>query len=160
VCRSFCPSLCSKNFLDINIVSDSQKISWHHVSVSKHISKVSTFLLAGFLGTAGIAHFVVPKPFNDLIPEWLPGDASFYTYISGLAELAIAVGLVNSSTRKRAAWGAVVLFIAVYPGNLYMAYDWRDRELSQQLIAYGRLPFQIPLIWWAVTIARKSRATD
>gem|GEM_PF-6039515 len=49
--------------------------------MSKHISKVSTLLLAGFLGTAGIAHFVVPKPFNALIPDWLPGDAVFYTYI-------------------------------------------------------------------------------
>jgi uncharacterized membrane protein len=64
--------------------------------------------------------------------------------------------LFNPKTRKRAAWGAVVLFIAVYPGNLYMAYDWRDRELSQQLVAYGRLPFQFLLIWWAITISRKA----
>jgi uncharacterized membrane protein len=72
----------------------------------------------------------------------------------------IAVLLLKPSARSLAAWAAAALFIAVYPGNLYSAYDWRDRKLSQQLIAFGRLPFQIPLIWWAVTIARKSRATD
>jgi len=128
--------------------------------VSKHTTRLSTLLLAGFLLTAGIAHFVMPKPFNALIPEWLPGDAVFYTYISGLAEVLIAFLLLKPSTTTRAAWAAAALFIAVYPGNLYMAYDWRDRELAQQLIAYGRLPFQIPLIWWAVAIARKPRTTD
>ena len=126
------------------------------MAVSKTISKLSIFALAGFLGFAGIAHFLVPESFNALIPKWLPGDASFYTYISGLAEILIAVSLLNSSTRSRAAGAAVVLFIAVYPGNLYMAYDWRDREISQQLIAYGRLPFQIPLIWWAARIAKNT----
>lgn len=141
----------------IDIVSDGVTNSWHHVAVSKPISQISTFVLAGFLGVAGISHFSVPASFNALVPEWLPGNASFYTYISGLAEILIAVFLLKSSTRRRAAWAAVVLFIAVYPGNIYMAYDWRDREISQQLVAYGRLPFQILLIWWAVRIARNSQ---
>jgi len=120
------------------------------------VSKTSVFVLAGFLGVAGVAHFVAPDSFNALIPVWLPGNPSAYTYMSGLAELVIAVFLLVPSARKRAGWAAVALFIAVYPGNLYMAYDWRDRELAQQLVAYGRLPFQIPLIWWASTIARRS----
>lgn len=150
------PKFCSKIFLGINIVSDRTKISWHHVTMDKNLRSTSALVLATFLGVAGIAHFLTPSPFNELIPEWLPGEANLYTYVSGLAELAIAIGLVNSGTRKRAAWGAVVLFIAVYPGNLYMAYDWRNREFSQQLIAYGRLPFQFLFIWWAVTIARKT----
>ena len=124
--------------------------------MSKPIKPISAYLLATFLGVAGVSHFVVPDQFNALIPKWLPGNSSFYTYISGLAEILIATFLLKPSTRRRAAWGAVVLFIAVYPGNLYMAYDWRDREISQQLVAYGRLPFQFLLIWWAITISRKA----
>ena len=124
--------------------------------MSKSIKPISAYLLATFLGVAGVSHFVVPDQFNALIPKWLPGNSSFYTYISGLAEILIATFLLKPSTRRRAAWGAVVLFVAVYPGNLYMAYDWRDREISQQLVAYGRLPFQFLLIWWAITISRKA----
>ena len=124
--------------------------------MTKSIKPISAYLLATFLGVAGVSHFVVPDQFNALIPKWLPGNSSFYTYISGLAEILIATFLLKPSTRRRAAWGAVVLFIAVYPGNLYMAYDWRDRELGQQLVAYGRLPFQFLLIWWAITISRKA----
>ncbi len=148
--------LLRKNILLVDIVSDGTANSWHHVAVSKSIKPISAYLLATFLGVAGVSHFVVPDQFNALIPKWLPGDPSLYTYISGLAEIAIAIGLFNPKTRKRAAWGAVVLFVGVYPGNLYMAYDWRDRELGQQLVAYGRLPFQFLLIWWAITISRKA----
>jgi uncharacterized membrane protein len=113
-------------------------------------------MMASFLGFAGVAHFVVPERFNPLVPPWLPGDALFYTYASGVAEIAVAIGLFIPRTRRLAGWGAALLFLSVYPGNIYMAYDWRDREISQQLIAYLRLPFQIPLIWWAVSIARKT----
>ena len=122
----------------------------------KKISAFSAQILATFLGTAGVSHFVVPDQFNPLIPPWLPGDATFYTYASGIAELAVAISLFIPRTRRLAGCGAALLFLAVYPGNIYMAYDWRDRELSQQLVAYLRLPFQIPLIWWAVSIARKT----
>jgi len=55
-----------------------------------------------------------------------------------------------------ALWSAAALFLAVYPANLYMAWDWRDRELADRLVAYGRLPLQIPMIWWAVISARRT----
>ena len=122
----------------------------------KKISALSAQMMASFLGFAGVAHFVVPERFNPLIPPWLPGDAIFYTYASGVAELAVAIGLFLPRTRRLAGWVAALLFLSVYPGNIYMAYDWRDREISQQLVAYLRLPFQIPLIWWAISIARKT----
>ena len=122
----------------------------------KKISALSAQMMASFLGFAGVAHFVVPERFNPLIPPWLPGDATLYTYASGVAEIAVAIGLFILRTRRLAGWGAALLFLSVYPGNIYMAYDWRDREISQQLVAYLRLPFQIPLIWWAVSIARKT----
>ncbi|MDA0286367.1 MAG: hypothetical protein O3B92_03225, partial [Actinobacteria bacterium] len=78
--------------------------------MSKSVSKISIFVLAGFLGFTGISHFLVPASFNALVPEWLSGNSSFYTYISGLAEILIAIFLLKPSTRRRAAWAAVVLF--------------------------------------------------
>ena len=67
-------------------------------------------MMASFLGFAGVAHFVVPERFNPLIPPWLPGDAIFYTYASGVAELAVAIGLFLPRTRRLAGWGAALLF--------------------------------------------------
>jgi uncharacterized membrane protein len=61
---------------------------------------------------------------------------------------------LRPSTRKRAALAAFVLFIAVYPANLYMAWDWRDRPFGDQLISFGRLPFQFLFFAWALSVAR------
>ncbi len=114
-------------------------------------------LLAAFLLGAGIMHFVNPSFFDAIVPPWVPGSERAATYASGVAEVLVGVGIVFARTRRLALWSAAALFVAVYPANLYMAWDWRDRELSERLVAYGRLPLQIPLVWWAIANARRSR---
>ena len=113
-----------------------------------------------FLLFAGVMHFVSPDFFNDIVPPWLPPSESFWTYISGIAEIVIAVMLFNPSTRRRGAYAAVILFVAVYPANIYMTWDWRDRAASQQFVSYARLPFQFLFIWVAVQIARANPDTS
>ncbi|MFM8713887.1 MAG: hypothetical protein ACKOE7_11080, partial [Actinomycetota bacterium] len=112
-------------------------------------------LLAAFLLGAGIMHFVNPSFFDAIVPPWVPGSARAATYVSGVAEMLVGLGVIVGRTRRVALWSAAALFVAVYPANLYMAWDWRDRELADQLVAYGRLPLQIPMIWWAVALARR-----
>jgi uncharacterized membrane protein len=105
------------------------------------------------LVVAGVSHFVSPDFFDPIVPPWLPGPARAYTYASGLAEIAVGLALLPRRTRRAAAFAAAALFVAVYPANLYMAWDWRDRPLADQLVAWGRLPLQIPLVWWAIRVA-------
>jgi len=110
-----------------------------------------------FLGFAGVTHFVSPSFFDDIVPPWLPPSERFWTYISGIAEIVIALLLLRSSSRRVGALAAAWLFVAVYPANIYMAWDWRERALSEQLISYGRLPFQFLFIWLALRIAQVHR---
>lgn len=114
-------------------------------------------LLASFLLVAGVAHFANPEFFDAIVPPWAPGSARFATFASGIAELLVGLGICRRQTRRIALWCAAALFVAVYPANLYMAWDWRNRELADQLVAYGRLPLQIPMIWWAVALARRTQ---
>lgn len=113
-----------------------------------------------FLLFAGIMHFVNPQFFNDIVPPWLPPNESFWTYVSGVAEIVIALMLFRSSTRRQGAYLAVALFVAVYPANLYMTWDWRDRAASEQFVSYARLPFQFLFIWVAVQVARANPDTS
>ncbi|MEK8107714.1 hypothetical protein NKG94_26680 [Micromonospora sp. M12] len=39
-----------------------------------------------------------------------------------------------------------------------MAVDWRRRRPTKRVIAYGRVPLQVPLIWWALRVARADTA--
>lgn len=113
-------------------------------------------LLATFLLVAGISHFLFPEFFDAIVPPALPGSERLATYASGAAEILVGLGILRTRTRRVALWAAAALFLAVYPANLYMAWDWRERDLSDRLVAYGRLPLQIPLIWWTITRARQA----
>ncbi len=113
-----------------------------------------------FLGLAGIMHFANPSFFNDIVPPWLPPSREFWTYISGIAELVTAVLLLRPTTRRAGGIAAFLLFIAVYPANLYMTWDWRDEAASQQFISWARLPFQFLFIWAAWSIIQSHSADD
>ena len=117
-------------------------------------------LLAAFLLGAGIMHFVNPGFFDAIVPPWVPGSERAATYASGVAEILVGAGILVARTRRAALWSAAALFVAVYPANLYMAWDWRDRDLADRLVAYGRLPLQIPMVWWAVAAARRASSAS
>jgi uncharacterized membrane protein len=113
-----------------------------------------------FLGLAGIMHFANPSFFNDIVPPWLPPSREFWTYISGIAELATAALLLRPTTRREGGIAAFLLFIAVYPANLYMTWDWRNEAASQQFFSWARLPFQFLFIWAAWSIIQSHSADD
>jgi uncharacterized membrane protein len=115
-----------------------------------------------FLITAGVAHFIFPKTLDSIVPSFLPGDARAWVYLSGIAEIAIGVALLAPISMKLgsmpirliAAYAALFLFIAVYPANIKMAIDWRNRVMPYPLIAYARLPLQFGLFYWAWSIIK------
>jgi uncharacterized membrane protein len=104
--------------------------------------------LAAFMIVAGVLHFVAPRFYEELIPEEL-GDARTWVYGSGIAEL-VAGGLVlNRRTSRLGAWVTLIVLIGVYPGNLKMALDAGAPTDAASWAAWIRLPFQIPMWWWA-----------
>lgn len=119
----------------------------------------SAVILGLFILGAGVTHFVNPTFFDAIVPPWMPFGKRFWTIVSGIAEVLIGIGVLRRSTRKRAALAAFVLFVAVYPANLYMAWDWRDRPFGDQLISLGRLPFQFLFFAWALSVARGAEDT-
>jgi uncharacterized membrane protein len=107
------------------------------------------------LAVAGTAHFVVPRQFAAIVPDALPARDAL-VYGSGAAELACAAGLLHPRTRRVAGWATAVLFVAVFPANLQMALDSGDRSATYQAGTWARLPLQVPLVLWAVRIARRA----
>ncbi|MFN5650045.1 MAG: hypothetical protein ACK49M_00980 [Actinomycetes bacterium] len=109
-----------------------------------------------FVLFAGVMHFASPGFFNEIVPPWLPPSESFWTYASGLAEIVIGLMLLRPSTRRRGALAAVWLYVLVYPANIYMTWDWRDRPVGDQVVSWVRLPFQFVFIWVALRVASAS----
>ncbi|WP_410813174.1 hypothetical protein [Micromonospora sp. 067-2] len=113
--------------------------------------------LAGLLAAAGVTHLLRPGVYDPIVPRALPGPARFWTYASGVAELAVAAAVANPATRRAGGRAAAALFVAVLPANVKMAVDWRHRRPARRAIAYGRVPMQVPLIWWALRVANSGR---
>ena len=114
--------------------------------------------LGVFLTVAGVMHFVTPSFFDAIVPPWLWPSERFWTYASGVAELVIGPLVLIPRTRRWGAIAAIVLLIAVYPANLYMVWDWRDRSFSERFVSWARLPLQFVFIWLAWMVSR-SRST-
>lgn len=112
--------------------------------------------LAGLLIGAGGLHMARPRAFDALVPPQLPGSARDWTYASGAAEIGVGLALAVPATRRLGAGAAAALFVAVFPGNVYMAVRSRRGPLKYQAIAFGRLPLQIPLVLAALKV-RNSR---
>ncbi len=119
-------------------------------------SPVPAYRMGAMLMGMGTLHFVAPKPFDGIVPAELPGSARFYTYASGVGELATGALLLAPRTRKLGALAAVALFLAVLPANVNMVRLWKDKPLLMWLGAIARLPMQIPMITAALKIYRNA----
>ena len=113
--------------------------------------------LATLLIAAGVMHFVTPAFFDEIVPESLPGGQGLWTLISGAAEIGIGSMVIVPRSRRVGATLAGLLFLAVWPANFKMAFDWSDRSFGERALAYGRLPLQLPLIYLAWIVRRSSR---
>lgn len=112
--------------------------------------------MAAMLLGVGSLHFLTPKPFDEIVPAELPGSARFYTYASGVAELATGALLLAPRTRRLGALAAVALFVAVFPANVNMVRLWKNKPVVMRAGALARLPLQIPMVLEALKIYRNS----
>lgn len=93
---------------------------WLGVSyVDSWQSAIAVGLAAMFVVT-GIAHFVNPlrRDMIAIVPPRLPAPASLVT-LTGVLEIAGAIGLLYPPTRVAAAVCLFVLMIAMFPANVY-----------------------------------------
>lgn len=113
---------------------------------------MSPYALSAFLGGAGVLHFVVPGFYEPLIPPFLPAPRA-WIYASGVAELACAALVAVPRTRRTGGLASAALLVAVLPGNVWMAVEPGD---VPRWAAIARLPLQVPLVLWALRVAKRA----
>lgn len=111
---------------------------------------IGRIILAVLFILAGTLHFIAPQLYLKIVPPYLPAHLPI-VYMSGGAEILGGVGLLLPATRQAAAWGLVVLLIAVLPANIYMATAHLavPGVMGQSWAQWLRIPLQLPLIFWA-----------
>ena len=107
---------------------------------------------------AGANHFLDPATYIAMMPDALPAHAAL-VYISGVAEILGGLGLIVPATRKLAAWGLILLFLAVVPANINMAINGLPLGTTEfpSWALWARLPLQLVFIVWAYWFTRDDR---
>jgi len=112
------------------------------------------YVMALLYVVAGCLHFVVPDLYIQIVPPVLPAPLAL-VYLSGVAEIAVGIGLLVPQTRSYAAWATIGLLVAIFPANVYMAVAMVTIEGAlgggnpSVLARWARLPLQGVLLLWA-----------
>lgn len=108
-----------------------------------------------FYVIVGIKHFIEPEYFLIIVPPYLPYHLEL-VYISGLFEILFGLLILFPKYRYYGAIGLILLLVAVFPANIYLAQSKEAQEAigATQEIATWRLPIQGVLIWIAYYIRR------
>lgn len=134
-------------------------------AVLRQLKRPLRYLMGPAYVVAGVLHFVVPELYVQIVPPVFPAALAL-VYLSGLAEIAVGIGLLIPRTRQRAAWATVALLVAIFPANVYMATHGVVIEGlpgggdPSPFVRWGRLPLQGVLILWALWYTRPPIGTD
>jgi uncharacterized membrane protein len=110
-------------------------------------------LCGPFFIAAGINHFVMPKAYEAIMPDYLPAHRELVA-ASGVAEIAGGAALMHPRTRRLGAWWLIATLIAVFPANLHMALHPERYKKLPRAGLYARLPFQLVFAAWVRSVGR------
>lgn len=108
---------------------------------------ISRSLCTLAFAAAGLLHFVKPQVFCKIMPAYLPFPLEL-VYVSGIFEIAGALGLLIPGLRRPAVWGLLCLLVAVFPANINMALHPQLTPDLPVWLLYLRLPLQPVLMLW------------
>ncbi len=109
--------------------------------------QLSLYFMAGLYLLAGVAHFVVPGIFLQIMPPWVPSP-KLVNKLVGVAEILLGLLLLYPRTQQLAAWLIIALLVAVFPANI-RHFNLARKSGRGVLLATLRLPLQVPLVYWA-----------
>ena len=117
------------------------------------VRTIFRILLGAFLVFTGVNHLTVARvEFLAQVPPWVPLDGDLVVVLSGIAEIALGLGLVFLA-RQRVLVGlaTAVFFVLIFPGNISQYVNQIDAfGLNTDQARFIRLFFQPLLVIWAL----------
>ena len=99
-----------------------------------------------------IGHFAFTKGMSMMLPDFIPFKTET-VYLTGIIEIAAAIGLFVPNFRIVTAWLLIVFFILILPTNIYASIkhiDFQKGTFGGHGLTYlwFRIPLQILFIAW------------
>ena len=98
---------------------------------------------------AGIMHFVKPKAYLRIMPRYLPSH-KLLVFLSGIAEIALAVGLCFEETKNISIFGIIAMLTVFLLVHFYMLTSKQAAAGFPVWVLVFRIPLQFVLMFWAL----------
>lgn len=110
---------------------------------------VGSWIVIALFTISGALHLFTPQGFFWLMPPELGVTTNLaLVYVSGVVELVCACGLLLGW--RWAPLLTVATLLGVWPANIWFACDQLGSDDTLlTVIAWVRIPLQLPLLWWA-----------
>ncbi len=113
--------------------------------------RAARWLLAALYLVAGLFHLSTPQTFLLITPDWVPWPRQVI-FLTGLCEIAGALGLLTRRLRRAAGAGLALYAVCVFPANIRHAFVGLPPGQLQLGWWYHapRLALQPVIVWWAL----------
>jgi len=106
------------------------------------------YFMAALYIFAGIMHFIKPKVYLRIMPKYLPNHKSLVA-LSGVAEIALGIGLCFPATKNIAIYGIIAMLVVFLSVHFYMLSGEKAAAGIPKWILLLRIPLQFGLMYWA-----------
>ena len=106
------------------------------------------YLMAVMYIFAGLMHFIKPKVYLRIMPNYLPNH-KMLVFSSGLAEIVLGIGLCFSETKNLAIYGIIAMLAVFLMVHFYMLSSEKASAGIPKWVLILRIPLQFGLIYWA-----------
>jgi uncharacterized membrane protein len=108
--------------------------------------------MSAMLAFTALAHFAFSSGMAMMLPGFIPYKTAVI-YLTGIIEIAAAIGLFVPTVRLLTAWLLLAFFVLILPANIYAAMkhlDYQKGTLDGRGPSYlwVRIPLQILFIVW------------
>lgn len=139
--------------------------------LSAGISKLTTgswnWPFAGNLAMAlmlcftALGHFMFTKGMTLMVPSFIPFKKELI-YLTGIAEIILAIGLLFPSARYYAGIALIVFLILMLPANIYAAFHHVNYEKASfdgpgPSYLWLRIPMQLIFLGWTYFFSLQSK---
>lgn len=120
----------------------------------RHLRIIMRWTMAAFFAAGFILHLSAPDALVAITPDWVPYPRAV-VLITGMIELAGAIGLLMPRLRWWAGVALAVYVLAVWPANIKQAFEHIVLPPVPDSWWYHgpRLALQPVLVWWALFCA-------
>ena len=109
---------------------------------------IGLYIMAALYIFAGIMHFVKPKLYLRIMPNYLPYPKAL-VFWSGVAELFFGMGLCITVLKTISIYGVIAMLLVFLLVHFYMLSSKKASAGIPKWILVFRIPLQFGLMYWA-----------